>query len=342
MRGLPQPLQITSLISRVCVVLRLGLMFPFWFPRISAPLRVPLLSRLPGVNNSMPDSVVLLQAFPGLSVREHGSRRPLLVSGCSPTDTLQYTLMSAGMGKRLGESNRSPTALQYDQLRWILRFRSSQWMASAPAETRYMLAATIVAELTGWLGWLRGGELFGLERADVSIIPPARGMEFDLPPEVGMVLLKLDPATKASQTRQADMTIAYLTWSGIAYGRWVRRLLRAMNDLGCTTGPLFRQVGMEKPWDSSFYRYTFLYPALRWLRDNGMISLRRFDDSPGMSVEEWFYSMGFLRRGVVPRFLVSVSIQSVLLLTTRFMNMVAGVTGVRLAGLCPNIIESGH
>eukprot|EP00978_Attheya_sp_CCMP212_P037733 scaffold180733_cov28-Attheya_sp.AAC.1 len=113
-------------------------------------------------------------------------------------------------------------------------------MASAPAETRYMLAATIVAELTGWLG---------LERADVSIIPPARGMEFDLPPEVGMVLLKLDPATKASQTRQADMVIAYLTWSGITYGRWVRRLLRAMNDLGWTTGPLFRQIGTEKPWD---------------------------------------------------------------------------------------------
>eukprot|EP00978_Attheya_sp_CCMP212_P041967 scaffold248243_cov38-Attheya_sp.AAC.1 len=112
-----------------------------------------------------------------------------------------------------------------------------------------MLAATIVAELTGWLGWLRGGELFGLERADVSIIPPSRGMEFDLPPEVGMVLLKLDPATKASQTRQTDMVIAYLTWSGIAYVRWVRRLLRAMNDLGWTTGPLFRQIGKEKPWD---------------------------------------------------------------------------------------------
>jgi hypothetical protein len=133
-----------------------------------------------------------------------------------------------------------------------------------------------VVELTGWLGWLRGGEIFGLER---------------------MILLKLDPATKASQTRQADVVIAYLTWSGIPYGRWIRRLLRAMDDLGWTTGPLFRHVGTESVWDSSYYRYTFLYPVLRWLRDNGMISLRRFDDSPGMSVEEWFYSMGFLRRG---------------------------------------------
>jgi hypothetical protein len=42
----------------------------------------------------------LQQAFPGLSIREHGSRRPLVTGGCSPTDTLQYTLMSAGMGKR--------------------------------------------------------------------------------------------------------------------------------------------------------------------------------------------------------------------------------------------------
>eukprot|EP00978_Attheya_sp_CCMP212_P034541 scaffold145110_cov58-Attheya_sp.AAC.1 len=191
------------------------------------------------------------QANPGRAIREHGSRRPLIASDCSPTDTLQYyALMSIGMGKRLG-----------------------------------------------WLCWLWGGEIFGLERSDIKVISPRRGGQFDLTPQVRMILLQLDPATKASQTRQADMVIAYLTWSGIPYGLWVRRLFWAMDDLGWSEGPLFRHVTTGILWNSAHYRHTFLCPVLRWLKDNGMISLRRFDDSPGMTVENWFYSMVFLRRG---------------------------------------------
>jgi hypothetical protein len=237
------------------------------------------------------------QANPGRAIREHGSRRPLVVPDCSPTDTLQYALMSMGMGKRLGESNRPPTALQHAQLAGILRFRSAMWRSDASPATRYVLAAAVFVELTGWLGWLRGGEIFGLERSDIKIVSPRRGGQYDLPLQVGMILLKLDPATKASQTRQADVVIAYLTWSGIPYGLWARRLLRAMDELGWTDGLLFRHVTSGSGWDSSYYRYTFLYPVLRWLRDNGMVSLKRFDDSPGMTMEEWFYSMGLLRRG---------------------------------------------
>ena len=59
------------------------------------------------------------QANPGRAIREHGSRRPLIAPDCSPTDTLQYALMSIGMGKRLGESNRPPTALQFAQVAGI-------------------------------------------------------------------------------------------------------------------------------------------------------------------------------------------------------------------------------
>eukprot|EP00978_Attheya_sp_CCMP212_P027524 scaffold92199_cov38-Attheya_sp.AAC.1 len=66
------------------------------------------------------------QVFPTLSIREHGSRRPLVANGCSPMDTLQYALMSMSMGKRLGEYNRPPLALLSEQVEGIIRYHTEK------------------------------------------------------------------------------------------------------------------------------------------------------------------------------------------------------------------------
>eukprot|EP00978_Attheya_sp_CCMP212_P001462 scaffold3118_cov60-Attheya_sp.AAC.4 len=50
---------------------------------------------------------------PDDSIREFGSSRPLNTAGCRPTDTLQYALVSAGMGKCLGETNKPPNGFAF-------------------------------------------------------------------------------------------------------------------------------------------------------------------------------------------------------------------------------------
>jgi hypothetical protein len=210
---------------------------------------------------------------------------------------LQYALLSAGMGRRLGENNKPPTALTYEQVSGMIEMRSKQWSASLSPRARYMLAAPVIVDLCGWLGWLRGGELFGLSREDVDIICPEFGPIHGLPARVGAVNLMLDPATKSSPTRQADVVISYDSWSGLSFGLWMERLFGAMDDLNWTTGPLFRNPTDGKLWDSAYFRTVFLYPSLRWLRDCGMLSLQKYDDREHFSVEDWFYSMGCYRRG---------------------------------------------
>jgi hypothetical protein len=236
-------------------------------------------------------------SHPDDAIREHGSRRPLISRGCRPSDTLQYALVSAGMGKRLGENNKPPTALVHEHVAGMVEMRARQWSDDLPPCARYMLAAPIVVDLCGWLGWLRGGELFGLTREDVEVIPPEFGPRHGLPLEVGAVNLMLDPATKSSPTRQADVVISYNSWSGFAFGLWMERLLKAMDDLNMPSGPLFRHPTNGQLWDSAYFRTVFLYPALRWLRDCGMLSLQKYDDREHFSMEDWFYSMGCYRRG---------------------------------------------
>jgi hypothetical protein len=237
-------------------------------------------------------------SHPDSAIREFGSRRPLISNGCRPTDTLQYALVSAGMGKRLGEANKPPQVLLHEHVEGIIRMRAQNWSDDLSPTARYMVAAPIIVDLSGWLGWLRGGEIFGLDREDLEVITPAEGPLSGLPVGVGAVLLRLNPVTKSSPTRQADLAIAFKTWSKMEYGLWIQRLLTAMDDLNWTSGALFRQVTTNKRWDSRFFRTTFLYPALRWLRDCGMLSLQRYvDDSEHMQLEMWFYSMGCYRRG---------------------------------------------
>ena len=65
----------------------------------------------------------------------------------------------------------------------------------------------------------------GLTTTAAWIFPPANGPREGLEPDSGVVLLKLNPVTKASQTRQADLVLSFITWSKFEYGVWMQRLL---------------------------------------------------------------------------------------------------------------------
>eukprot|EP00978_Attheya_sp_CCMP212_P042187 scaffold252793_cov35-Attheya_sp.AAC.1 len=71
-------------------------------------------------------------SHPNDAIREHGSGRPLITRGCRPTDTLQYALVSAGMGKRLGKNNKPPTALTYEHVAGMIVMCTKQWYDDLP------------------------------------------------------------------------------------------------------------------------------------------------------------------------------------------------------------------
>jgi hypothetical protein len=78
----------------------------------------------------------------------------------------------------------------------------------------------------------------------------------------------------------------------------MQRLTTAMDDMNWTSGSLFHTINNKKRWDSGFFRTVFLYPALRWRRDCGMLSLQQYDDdSEHMQLEQWFCLMESYRRG---------------------------------------------
>ena len=134
---------------------------------------------------------------------------------------------------------------------------------------------------------------------DVCVIQPQHGPTADLPPGVGAVTFSLLPETKSDRSRTRDVVVAFQTLSGLSLGRWIDRLRRC-SGLGTTwegeTRPIFTHSN-GCPWTSSYFRTTYLYPALNQQRLAGDAFLRAFDESPGNTIEEKFWSLHCYRRG---------------------------------------------
>jgi hypothetical protein len=69
---------------------------------------------------------------------------------------------------------------------------------------------------------------------------------------MGAVLVKILPSTKSSQTKHADLLLAYATASGIQFGAQVKELFDIMDQLGWNDGPLF-QHSSGLAWTSAYY-----------------------------------------------------------------------------------------
>jgi hypothetical protein len=229
------------------------------------------------------------------------SARAMVSAGCSPTDELSYTLMSAGMSRRLGDESNPSLALSDNHVRYMNDQFERRYHTTQEPRIRTELARAALANLIAWLAWLRAQELFCLCWCDFTITSPIDAATLDLPPGIGAIQLRLLAQTKTDRTRKADVIIAFTTGSGLSPGVWLQRL---QSDLGHTLGQstegnsslVFCHQGGQ-PWSSNFFRTTYLIPSLQEQREMGDPTLRAYDGSTGMTLLEKFWSMHSYRSG---------------------------------------------
>eukprot|EP00978_Attheya_sp_CCMP212_P020918 scaffold60512_cov57-Attheya_sp.AAC.1 len=103
-------------------------------------------------------------------------------------------------------------ALTYEHVAGMIVMCTKQWSDDLPprAQYQYILAAPIIVDIcAGWLGWLRGGEIFGL-----SHFGPLHGLAtmvgallvFSLTPYLNPAT---DPAFWAKSRKGLHVEIAY-------------------------------------------------------------------------------------------------------------------------------------
>jgi hypothetical protein len=229
-----------------------------------------------------------------------GNDKPIAVTACRVTDDMSYKLMSAGMSKRLGEKPVQSAALLDRHVRWIDRHLEKMYHKAVlhDNEAAREVASAAVCNLQSWLGWLRGGETFGINWCDIDIVMPQNSQERDLPAGVGAILQRLLEQTKTSQTSAADMVLAFTTRSGYELGKWLFRLRKhtdadSMDPKEWTgdTRPLFCTATGDR-WTSKYFREKFLIPFLEQQRLEGDKYLLHF-----ANLRDAFWSMHSYRIG---------------------------------------------
>ena len=215
-----------------------------------------------------------------------------------PTDNILSTHTASGMASRLGTESRPSLALNQRHIHWNQKARRRILTSNLSLLERYEQVAAQVAELVLWLGWLRSSETFGLRVADIEITPPKDHGKYDLPPDVGVILLRLLSTTKSQRDKHADMVIAFTTSSGLSLGYWLQELFKLLKKLGWYSPTcLLFQDPSHKPWTSHLFRQHHLYPYLKLQLAAGDVSLRHLVLTPEKGLEHFIYSMNSYRRG---------------------------------------------
>ena len=216
------------------------------------------------------------------------------------TDQLGTTLFTTGLSVRLGTETRPSTALLGRHVAAFDTFVQTQYrQAPVGSSVQRTWALVGLANTILWLGWLRGSEVFNLRWRDIRVTLPRNGPREDLPPNVGMIGLRLGPATKSSQSAAVDVVISFDSLSGLSCGRWLRRAQAAdlpFGDIAQDPRYVFRHSD-GRIWSSSFFRSCFLHPFLEHLQSTGDPFLRAFDDVAGNTIPDKFWSLHSYRRG---------------------------------------------
>ena len=223
-------------------------------------------------------------------------RRRHHVGPCKVTDTGGYTLFSKGLSHRIGNNPRQSTALLGRHVCGLDNWLDEEYARSnhLPDKLSWTLAG--LANVILWLGWLRGGEAFGINQKDVRLILPRDGPAHDLPERVGAILIRMIE-DKTHKDYEFDVVISFRCRTGLCAGKWLRRAQALGLWDPSVNAPLFRHPS-GKPWTSYFYRHRYLYPGLRLLRERGDPFLARFDGSqPHLSFDYAFWSLHCYRRG---------------------------------------------
>ena len=146
------------------------------------------------------------------------------------------------------------------------------------------------------MGWLRGGELFGLRWKDVEVVPPSMDPPHNLPPGSGALLFTLLDATKSSQTKTADHIVAFKSASGLQPGKAFLDLLASRPGAVSATSPIFCHSD-GRTWTSSHFRQTYLYPYLEQQLREGDATLKTWTQGDPARLSEKVYSLHTYRRG---------------------------------------------
>jgi hypothetical protein len=242
-------------------------------------------------------TVHMMMRFGGSLAIDQNQR--LTVASVRPTDDATCTFFTKGLRSRLGDAPKPSHALLHRQVSNMDHFFQQEF-ARAPDQTskRYWARAA-VANLSLWLGWLRSCETFDLRWCDAFLIKPSQARAYDLSAGCGAVRYRLAPETKSLRSQEADVAIAYTSYTGLSLGTWLQRLRKLVHSGGQWSDDHRLIFCHEKgtAWTSLYYRKEFLYPALERMRKDGDVLLRAFDGSAGNSIPNKFWSLHCYRRG---------------------------------------------
>jgi hypothetical protein len=214
---------------------------------------------------------------PGKVVPDAGSARPSLVPGCVPTDSIDYAMMTQGMSRRLGTGSTPSMALLARHIQWIDNYQTAAYYATSDPLIKRELAQAGLCNVLSWLAWLRGSECFGLRWTDLTVLLPGAGGSKDVVDVMGAVLLRLLEQTKSNRSSTADVPIAFSTGLGLQPGKWLLRVRSHATvtgtadhpDLWATDSRFLFSHPNGLPWDSAFFRQTYLIPLLQSQRLEG-------------------------------------------------------------------------
>jgi hypothetical protein len=153
-----------------------------------------------------------------------------------PNEESLATFATKGMSRRLGTEVKPSWAFSFCHISYIDRRLRESLKIATSLGFRHDLICAGLANLSGYLGWLRGTELFSIDRSNVTIVYPADGPLHELPPNVGAIMVNLLAETKTNACQVADVVMAYQTLSGLSLGFWFCELHQIRPD---NSGPLF-------------------------------------------------------------------------------------------------------
>jgi hypothetical protein len=192
------------------------------------------------------------------------------------------------MSRRRGTEVKPSWALSFCHILYIARRLRNALTTASSEGSRHELICAGLANLLGYLGWLRGTELFSIDHGDVTIIEPADGPLHELPPNVGAILINLLAETKTNACQVADVVMAYQTLSGLSLRFWFHALYKVCPT---STGPLF-YTATEGQWSSRYFRERYAWPILEEMRTHAKEpSLQMFGDEKGNRIADKVYSI---------------------------------------------------
>ena len=226
-------------------------------------------------------------------------KRLLSNSNLGPSENILSHMTAKGMAARLGAESKPSQALNQRHILYNQHARSQTLKASNLTRLeQYEYVAAQCAELILWLGWLRSTEVFSLRIQDIELTPPSNHDKYNLPPGVGVVLLRLLPTTKTNRDKQADMVIAWETSGGLKIGHWITKLLTIMRSLSwCTSDSYLFRSRTNTHWTSYYFRSRHLYPYLHKQLQAKDPHLKHLPLTSSTTIENLFYSLHSYRQG---------------------------------------------